>query len=88
MTSEQPDSPPLGVTVLDTARNRVGRVMGADGPYLQLRPLGGGREWDAVPARLRVLTRTEVLSALVAEANARSLRRRALDGGAATGSGT
>ncbi|MFJ8752762.1 hypothetical protein ACIREO_26005 [Streptomyces sp. NPDC102441] len=46
--------------------------MGHEGPYLQLRPLGGGREWDADPARLRPLGPTELLSARVAEANARS----------------
>ncbi|MFJ4124761.1 hypothetical protein ACIP3U_25990 [[Kitasatospora] papulosa] len=46
--------------------------MGHEGPYLQLRPLGGGREWDADPARLRPLGPAELLSARVAEANARS----------------
>ncbi|MFD8341687.1 MULTISPECIES: hypothetical protein [Streptomyces] len=46
--------------------------MGHEGPYLQLRPLGGGREWDADPARLRLLGPAELLSARVAEANARS----------------
>ncbi|MFF5309180.1 hypothetical protein [Streptomyces massasporeus] len=35
----------------DTAHDRVGRVMGHEGPCLQIRPLGGGREWDAdIPA--------------------------------------
>ncbi|MEU1228376.1 hypothetical protein [Streptomyces sp. NPDC005828] len=66
--------PPVGATVLDTTSNRVGRVMGAEGPYLQLRPLAGGREWDAVPADLHPLTGAELLSTLVAEANARSRR--------------
>ncbi|WP_239580556.1 hypothetical protein [Streptomyces sp. HB132] len=46
--------------------------MGHEGPYLQLRPLGGGREWDADPSRLRPLDAAELLSARVAEANARS----------------
>ncbi|MFJ5712287.1 hypothetical protein [Streptomyces sp. NPDC093105] len=52
--------------------------MGAEGPYLQLRPLGGGREWDAEPTHLHPLTGAELLSALVAEANARSRRSRSL----------
>ncbi|MFF3607084.1 hypothetical protein [Streptomyces sp. NPDC002463] len=74
MTGANPGLPCVGAAVLDTTRNRVGRVMGAEGPYLQLRPLGGGRPWDAVPAHLRPLTSAELLSALVAEANARSRR--------------
>ncbi|MEW1695809.1 hypothetical protein [Streptomyces sp. NPDC091278] len=48
--------------------------MGSEGPYLQLRPLGGGREWDVTPAQLHPLTGAELLSTLVAEANARSRR--------------
>ncbi|MCX4642585.1 MULTISPECIES: hypothetical protein [unclassified Streptomyces] len=46
--------------------------MGHEGPYLQIRPLAGGREWDADPGHLRLLTQDELLRALVAEANARS----------------
>lgn len=64
--------PSVGDTVEDTARRRIGRVMGAEGPYVQLRPIGGGREWDAEPSKLRPLTQGEALSAGVAEANARS----------------
>ncbi|MGW0788662.1 hypothetical protein ACWD04_10500 [Streptomyces sp. NPDC002911] len=66
------DAPPLGTAVHDGDSDRVGLVMGHEGPYLQLRPLGGGREWDAEPARLRPLDPAELLSARVAEANARS----------------
>ncbi|MBU7596407.1 hypothetical protein JGS22_001810 [Streptomyces sp. P38-E01] len=51
-----------------------GRVVGREGSYVQLRPLGGGREWDAEPRELRAMSQTEVLSALVAELNARSRR--------------
>ncbi|MFJ2391509.1 hypothetical protein ACIOTI_02005 [Streptomyces sp. NPDC087843] len=64
--------PGVGVAVHDTVRDRVGRVMGHEGPYLQVRPLGGGVEWDAEPGHLRPLSQDELLSALVAEANARS----------------
>ena len=64
--------PSLGDTVEDTERKRVGKVMGFEGPYVQLRPIGGGREWDADPGSLRLLSLSEALSAGVATANARS----------------
>ncbi|MFJ9030270.1 hypothetical protein ACIRQP_17450 [Streptomyces sp. NPDC102274] len=76
MTEDTDGPPTVGETVHDSARNRVGRVMDHVGPYIQLRPLAGGREWDADPDHLRALTRAELLSALVAEANARSRHRR------------
>jgi hypothetical protein len=63
---------PVGTAVLDTARDRIGLVMGHEGPYLQLRPLGGGREWDAVPERVERVDPAELLRARVAEANSRS----------------
>ncbi|WUJ32963.1 hypothetical protein OG917_28835 [Streptomyces sp. NBC_00388] len=46
--------------------------MGHEGPWLQLRPLGGGREWDADPARVRPVGPAELLQARVAETGARS----------------
>ncbi|MDX2937160.1 hypothetical protein [Streptomyces ipomoeae] len=64
--------PKPGDTVEDTKSRRFGKVMGFEGPYVQLRPIGGGREWDARPDSLRRLTLTEALSAGVAAANARS----------------
>ncbi|MET9390768.1 MULTISPECIES: hypothetical protein [Streptomyces] len=64
--------PAVGEAVRDTTRDRVGRVMGHEGPYLQVRPLDGGREWDADPRHVRTLSQDELLSALVAEVNARS----------------
>jgi hypothetical protein len=67
--------PAVGEAVRDTARDRVGRVMGHEGPYLQVRPLGGGREWDADPRHVRALSQDELLSALLAEVNARSRQR-------------
>lgn len=62
----------VGDTVHDTLRDRVGVVMAYDGPYVQLRPLAGGREWDADPARVRQLAPAELLSARVADVNTRS----------------
>ncbi|WP_149826416.1 hypothetical protein [Streptomyces tailanensis] len=76
MTDDADGTPTVGDTVHDTARDRIGQVMGHEGPYVQLRPLSGGREWDADPKRLRPLTPSELLSALVAEANARSRQPR------------
>ena len=66
-----------GTVVRDEQRDRVGEVMGSEGPYLQLRPLGGGREWDAEPTRVRPATAAERLSAAVAAANAVSRGERA-----------
>ncbi|MBQ0864181.1 hypothetical protein KBZ21_02675 [Streptomyces sp. A73] len=69
--------PVVGSTVRDLASARVGLVTGREGRCLRLRPLSGGREWDADPDRVRLLTHAEVLSARVAELNARS--RQTLD---------
>ncbi len=38
--------PSVGSVAMDTRTGRVGIVMGHEGPYVQLRPYGGGREWD------------------------------------------
>lgn len=76
MTEDADGIPTLGEAVHDAARDRVGRVMGHEGPYIQLRPLAGGREWDADASHLRPLTQDELLSALVAEVNARSRQPR------------
>ncbi|MFI0087213.1 hypothetical protein [Streptomyces bobili] len=72
MSGDVDGIPTVGEAVHDSARDRVGRVMGHAGPYVQLRPLAGGREWDADPRHLRPLTQDELLSALVAEVNAPS----------------
>ncbi|WP_149830307.1 hypothetical protein [Streptomyces tailanensis] len=64
--------PAIGDTVEDTDSRKIGKVMGFVGPFVQLRPIGGGREWDAEPGNLRRLTLSEALSAGVAAANARS----------------
>ncbi|MFF9085327.1 hypothetical protein ACF1BE_02675 [Streptomyces sp. NPDC014991] len=64
--------PPAGSHVVDTRTGRVGVVMGHEGPYVQVKPYGGGREWDAEPEALRGATLAERLSAATAYANARS----------------
>jgi hypothetical protein len=65
-------APAVGDTVRDTLRDRVGVVMAHQSPYVQLRPLGGGREWDADPAHVRPLSAAELLSARLADVNTRS----------------
>jgi hypothetical protein len=49
--------------------------MGYEGPYVQLRPLAGGREWDVPPDNIEEVTLSEALSGAVAGENARSRRR-------------
>ncbi|MDQ0601866.1 hypothetical protein QF037_006211 [Streptomyces canus] len=64
--------PPVGSHVVDTRSGKVGIVMGHEGPYVQLRPYGGGKEWDAAPVTVRRATPAERLSAANAYADARS----------------
>ncbi|WP_125262049.1 hypothetical protein [Streptomyces alboflavus] len=45
-------TPELHDAVFDEGTGRVGRVMGFEGPYVQLRPPEGGVEWDADPEKL------------------------------------
>ncbi|MEV3932892.1 hypothetical protein [Streptomyces sp. NPDC049944] len=54
-----PEEQPEGALVVDTQRDRLGYVMGYDGPYVQLRPVTGGCEWDAGPDRVRRATDDE-----------------------------
>lgn len=60
----------VGAVVMDEEHGRVGEVMDRVRGNLQLRPVRGGREWDADPARVRPATSAERLSAAVAAANA------------------
>ncbi|GGN30432.1 hypothetical protein [Streptomyces fuscichromogenes] len=53
-----------GSLVFDPARGELGYVMGNEGPYVQLRPVAGGREWDADPALVRPATPDERLEAV------------------------
>ncbi|WP_320776891.1 hypothetical protein [Streptomyces sp. CRN 30] len=63
---------PVGSYVVDTRNGKVGIVMGHEGPYTQLRPHGGGREWDADPGAVRRATPRERIGVATAYANARS----------------
>ncbi|MFI6287167.1 hypothetical protein ACIBCM_20875 [Streptomyces sp. NPDC051018] len=73
---EHPYEPVPGDVVRDAATRRVGRVMDRMGLRVQLRPLNGGREWDAMPQDLSPASQSDAMSAAVAEANAQSWRGR------------
>ncbi|MFG2596647.1 hypothetical protein [Streptomyces sp. NPDC048462] len=64
-------APDAGALAVDRRNGEVGVVMGHVGTYMQLRPLGGGREWDVPPQDVRPPTPAEELSAKVAVANRR-----------------
>ncbi|MCQ8772548.1 hypothetical protein HCK01_03155 [Streptomyces sp. AA8] len=57
---------------MDTRTERLGQVMGHEGPRLQLRPPAGGREWEVEPAGVRAATEVELMIAKVRQANAAS----------------
>ncbi|MFC5724458.1 hypothetical protein ACFP1Z_30315 [Streptomyces gamaensis] len=69
---EHEQRPAKGSYVVDLRQDRIGQVMGHQGPYVQLRPLRGGREWDVRPDDVRPATDTERLKAKVQAANADS----------------
>ncbi|MBT2398491.1 hypothetical protein [Streptomyces sp. ISL-100] len=58
-----------GEYAVDVRDGRVGRVMGRVGTYVQLRPPGGGKEWDCPPEDVRSVELGEVLRARVREVN-------------------
>ncbi|MGW9450064.1 hypothetical protein [Streptomyces sp. NPDC055632] len=64
--------PERGALVYDQVARVVGEFRGEAGPYVMLRPVGGGREWQADPADLRPATPAERLSAGVRAANDRA----------------
>ncbi len=67
--------PAVGDTVRDTALDRIGVVMGHEGPHLRLCPINGGRYWDADPAAVRPLGPDEFLLARLRAVNTRSRQR-------------
>lgn len=60
----------------DPVTRKVGEYQGKAGPYAMLRPVGGGREWQADPARIRLATPEERLSAGLKAANMRAVQGR------------
>ncbi|MDT9682030.1 hypothetical protein RND61_08070 [Streptomyces sp. TRM76323] len=67
-------TPDTGAYVIDARDGRVGQVMGHVGGYVQLRPPGGGREWDCPPDAVAPAAPDVVLRARVRELNRASLR--------------
>jgi len=63
--------PEIGDLVYDEATRKIGEAVDQVGLHWQLKPPGGGREWDA-HGPLRPATQEERLSCGVALANARS----------------
>lgn len=61
-----------GALLYDPATDKVGEYQDRSGPYAMLRPVGGGREWQADPAELRPATERERLRAGVRAANERA----------------
>jgi hypothetical protein len=51
--------------VVDVRDGRLGQVMGREGGYVQLRPVGGGREWDCPPESVQSAPAGEALRARV-----------------------
>ncbi|WP_399138989.1 hypothetical protein Q3A86_16170 [Streptomyces sp. NBUA17] len=64
-----------GNVLYDPATARVGAYQGLTGPRALLRPLGGGREWEAEPAGLRRATDRERIGAGLRAANERTHAR-------------
>ncbi|MFJ8085108.1 hypothetical protein ACIQ6Y_31375 [Streptomyces sp. NPDC096205] len=61
-----------GALVYDPRTRKVGTLQAKVGPYVLLRPVGGGREWEADPVRIRAATTEERLAAGLRAANERS----------------
>ncbi|WP_112466287.1 hypothetical protein [Streptomyces triticisoli] len=72
MASKQQTRPGIGELAKDSARGRIGVVMGEVGGRVQIRPVGGGTEWDAMPDNVVALSAREELSARLAIKNGNS----------------
>lgn len=64
-------SPIVGSVARDAARDEVGEVMEVQEGRIFLRPLGGGREWDAVPEDIEQLSAGDEFAARSAAGRAR-----------------
>jgi hypothetical protein len=72
MASNQQTRPGIGDLAKDTATGRSGIVMGKIGGRVQMRPVRGGLEWDAMPDQVSALRAREELTARLAVRNANS----------------
>ncbi|MCX4821990.1 hypothetical protein OG883_19290 [Streptomyces sp. NBC_01142] len=69
MASNQQTRPGIGELAKDTASGRIGVLMGETGGRVQMRPIRGGIEWDAMPDKVAALSAREELSARLAVKN-------------------
>jgi hypothetical protein len=74
MTEHTESQIETGTVVYDPRSDKVGEYRGKAGPHALLRPLGGGREWEARPELIRPSTPGERLSAGVRAADSRSFQ--------------
>ncbi|GGZ84758.1 hypothetical protein GCM10010344_60200 [Streptomyces bluensis] len=72
MASNQQTRPGIGELAKDSASGRIGVVMGEVGGRVQIRPVDGGREWDAMPDNVVAPRAREELSARLAIRNGNS----------------
>ena len=63
------ERPAVGTHALDERDGRLGEVMGHVGGRVQLRPVGGGREWECPPESASPAPAGEVLRAQVRSRN-------------------
>lgn len=70
--TEQPHPPVIGETVRDIKSGKIGVVKGNEGPYYQMRPLCGGREWDVNPEDIREVDPDDASRGHVAVTNRQS----------------
>ncbi|MEU0336601.1 hypothetical protein [Streptomyces sp. NPDC006193] len=61
--------PAVGSYAVDVRTGRIGEVRGHVGGYVQLRPVGGGREWDCPPGEVEPAPPGEVLRERVRRMN-------------------
>ncbi|WP_425579674.1 hypothetical protein [Streptomyces coacervatus] len=59
------ERPAVGAYATDVRDGRIGEVMGHVGGRVQLRPVGGGREWECPPESVGAAPPEEVLRARV-----------------------
>ncbi|WP_353943922.1 hypothetical protein ABII15_21375 [Streptomyces sp. HUAS MG91] len=59
----------IGEYVIDVRDGRIGQIMATEGGCVQLRPPGGGVEWDCPPEAVAPAPVAEELRARVREVN-------------------
>ncbi|QFQ98865.1 hypothetical protein F9278_24915 [Streptomyces phaeolivaceus] len=72
MASNQQTRPGIGGLAKDRATGRIGVVMGEVGDRVQMRPVRGGRGWDAIRDHVESLSAREELSVRLAARNGNS----------------